>query len=211
MAMDLAGLKDIRHDVVKMAYIISLPVLALFAYILIVKIDIGDIIRLRQTYEEAGENLRLSQKIAEYRTFVNEFNSVYTANKDTNWLIEVLNKLAAKESIVFDAIRPSPLTTIAEYRIIRVMLEGQAPYIDILKFINALENYEKCLFIEELQLFSKEERPDYNRIFPSELTDVLPGMPGIAPVYTTPGPAPAPLQEKAAAKFRLVVAFLNAG
>lgn len=158
-------LRDVLNNRIKTAYIASYITLVVFAYILIVKIDGGRLRSLNRTALEAGQNLRTLQMLAQYRTYIAQFNSHFAADKGASSLIETVTDAARKESITLSLIRPVEGGIKSGYRKIGVLAEGRAPYYNIVRFLADLENRETFIAIEEFNLSSEAGEGARNAVF----------------------------------------------
>lgn len=215
--MDPMMLKKILQDKIKLAYIVSFLVLIIFAFLLLVKGDMGKIYSSKGLNLEVSDNLDTLKTIAEYKEYINEFDSKFTVSgKSTNWLIETVTGIANAKSVPLRLVRPLENTAFSNYKTISVLMEGNAPYHNIANFISSLENNEKYIVIEKFELKAQDTAPAWQ-----EQRFQRPSMPFPASMsYPQEEPVPATprlqeentratFQEGRTATFRLTVTCFN--
>jgi len=150
--MEAISIKNILSDRVKLSHVIAFSILAVFAYILLVKIDGGNFARIDSALRKVNENLVILRYASGYKAYLSEFDSNYVTDKDANWLIDILTNLAADADVRINSLKPVSGAAISDYRIRSVSAEGEASYNNLLRFIRKIENYEMRLFIERLTM-----------------------------------------------------------
>lgn len=148
-------LKNVLNDRTKTAYIASFAVLGLFAYILIIKIDVGNLHRLNRAGLDLSHNLNTLKAISQHRACIAQFNSQLTADKEATSLVDIVSDAANKESIALSLVKPVETGIVSGYKKISVLAEGKARYRNIVRFVADLENNEKLIIIEEFGLISE--------------------------------------------------------
>lgn len=156
--MDISKIKNILKDKVKTAYVAAFALLALLAFILIGKHDIGNFFRLSGESREAEHNLTTLKRSADYKIFLSDFKKQFAAGNGTGWLMEVVTDFARKDNVAIEFLRPWDTNFIRGTRVIRVMAEGRAPYANMMRFLGRLENYEKFLYVEDLSITAEGTR-----------------------------------------------------
>jgi len=222
MIFKAADILKVANDKIKMTYIVSFSLLGIFAYFLLFKNDVGNFYRLNNVYRETNKNLQTLKRAAEYKSYTDEFNSRLAIAKGPNWLIEAIGTAATNEGVALELVRPIETRAVSGYKVIRVMAEGKATYVDILRLLSRLEGYEKCLFVEELSLSAEGAPPQVLSRRPAVPRDMsigrpgsMPLPPGAPPMGKTPGVGGMPSlgttqdlssETERAAKFRLSIA-----
>lgn len=199
--MEAINIKNILNDRIKLSYMIAVSVLAVFAYILLIKIDGGNFARLGSAIREVNDNLIILQDISGYKAYLSEFDSNFVTDKDANWLIDILTKFAADTDVRIDSLKPVSGAAISDYRVRSINAEGEASYPNLLRFIRKIENYKLGLFVERLSM-TKGSVEGYGR------QDTGPGVFGQAmPAIGKPS---ASVDETGLIRFELVLSFLSA-
>lgn len=154
--MDFAQtIKNILSDKMKVANIAAFSVLGIFAYLLLVQHDIGGFYKLNARNGEVSQNLAILKTIAQYKNYVSQFNSNFAMGKGTSSLVNVVTDMARKESVTLSLVRPMESASIAGYKKIGVIVEGRAPYYNMLRFVADLEASEKLIVIEGFSFVSE--------------------------------------------------------
>ena len=153
--IDISELKNIPKDKIKMSYIISLSFFALIAYLLLFKSDFGYRNRMKYLLQENINNLNLVRRIAEYKNFITDFNQKYCV-EHTNQLITIVTDAAKENNVIIELVKPLSDRKKAGYENIRVQIEGRAFYNNIGDFISTLENNEKFIFVESMELEAED-------------------------------------------------------
>ena len=152
MQQEPIDIKYILGDKRKVAYVCSFIALGFFAYILLVRHDIGDILRSNREFDEAGKNLKMLKDAKGDSAYLAEFKALRTSGQDANALINTVMAAAKNASVVVGSLKPLASTDVKGYSIMRVTAEGEAPYSDFLRFIDRMERFEARLYIEECEV-----------------------------------------------------------
>ncbi|MBN1354298.1 MAG: hypothetical protein JW994_06490 [Candidatus Omnitrophica bacterium] len=150
--MEINELKNILKDKIKRAYIIVFSALAVFAYFLLARHDMGVFYGLRNTINVMEKNLNTLKAISAYTKYTDKFNSGFCMENNTHLLIEIVTEAAKARSVALTLVRPLETTHMSGYRKISINVEGEAPYDNLGYFISDLENSRNYLFIEEFNL-----------------------------------------------------------
>lgn len=213
--MQFTEIKNILNDRINVAYIVSFSILAVFAYILLVKCDISNLYRLNTVFQETNLSLQTLKRMNDYKAYTSKFDSTFVSAKGTNWLIEIITELSKKEGVALELLKPAESRTIAGYKIIMVTAEGTAAYPNMVRFLNRLENFEKRLFIEEIG-FSVEKGPavpsGQSASFGAGPLDAYPSVDYVklpSPEQNAPPPANIGVSKEGIAKFRIDIASFS--
>lgn len=154
--MEIAGLKDLLNDKLKLFNLIVIFAIGLFAYVLIVGFDIGIAQKNSNRIQVLGENLATVRELVQQKDYAKKFNPKFSVERGANWLIETIDNTAAKEGVTIDLVRPMEIRILSGYKNIGVMAEGRGAYYDIVRFLADLENSEKHIAIEEFTLTAEK-------------------------------------------------------
>ncbi len=152
--MDFKEIKNILKDKVKTAYMVVFAILIIFAYLIIIRVDLAKFSILKNEALEKEENLRILATIDNSKKTIEKFNNELSVDKDPYSLLGLITENAKKELITLDFVRPIESITLSGYRKISILVEGRASYHNIGRFILALETGDKYLIVEELQMRS---------------------------------------------------------
>lgn len=150
--MNGLNLRTIATDKIKLTYVISFAALGIFAYLLLVQLDLKQVGSLSANMFELKNNLETLKKIEQYNVFISEFDKEFIVKKDANWLIDILTQSAAKTNLMIEWIKPLPPIEANEYAAIRVALQARSSYIDMIAFLTEIENHKPYLFIEDADI-----------------------------------------------------------
>ncbi|MBL7157738.1 MAG: hypothetical protein ISS92_06255 [Candidatus Omnitrophica bacterium] len=170
--MEIAGLKNILKDKIKMAYLISFLALGIGAYFLLLKHDLGIFYKSQKTVYNSNKNLEALKKIERYTKYTDKFNSNFAVEKNAYKLIEIITKSAKNRSVILDEVKPIESGAIAGYLKISIAIKGKASYNNVARFISDLEASDKLLITEELSM-----RIDDVSMYP-EMEGLMPGPGG---------------------------------
>ena len=154
-SLDANTFKAILEDRTKKAYLIAFGALAVIFYILIVRCDLGGLKQLNTSSTDTVKIEQVLKKINIYQDYIAKFNSTFVIDQGPSTLIWFVGEAAESESVVLDRVRPLESKTVPGYRMIRVSAEGVSSYAGILRLLNRIENGDKRLFVEELEMSSE--------------------------------------------------------
>ena len=157
--MELTNVSKLFDNKLKRAYAVSFAFLGVFAYLLLVRNDLGKLSELQGSFNEVRGNLHILKTIAEDKTYVNEFDAKAAVNKDINALIEIITAIAKEKSIAIILVKPIGTNIVSGYKKISVLVEGKAPYYNVADFVSGVENSGQYLFIEEFELRGEDIAP----------------------------------------------------
>jgi len=147
---------NIFDDKGRIAYILSFIVLGAFAAFLLGKCDLGAFIALERTSVETRKNRAVLERTSEYEEYIKRFDSQFTKESGTNWLIEALTDLAEKEGLTLTTIRPLETRPVSGYREARISADGNGPYPNLLRLISLVESYKRYIYIERLTVAGED-------------------------------------------------------
>lgn len=203
--MEFNKLKDILNDRMKVAYAVTFIVLGLFAYFLLVRVDIGNLYRGERHLKELNDNLNMLRAFAVYKDYINEFDTKFAVHeKGIEWLMEIVSESAKKKSVLLELVKPLEGASLFGYKKASVLVEGEAPYHEMAYFISDLENNEKYIFIEKFELDTRGKarlRRSYAK--PERQEEIEPPL-------TEPSSSAEPLGAERNAVFSLVVSAFQA-
>ena len=153
-------IKKILNDRLKVFYIACALFLSIFSYLIIVRYDINNFYKTANSLREADYNLGVLKAIAQYKDYIKQFNSQFAVDNGANWLIDVISRAAAKESITLDLVRPLDSRIVSGYKNISIGVEGRAPYHNLTRFVADLENNERYVLIEDFSFASERSLAD---------------------------------------------------
>lgn len=149
MQQEAGGIKSILGDRRKVAYILSSAILAIFAYALLVGNDMGGIMRSNRELGEIERSVGMLKGTSGHSLYLSEFRNSCARNQDANALINIIMTLARDTSVVLGSLKPVSTTELKGFNIVRVTVDGEAQYSDLLRFVENIERYEKRIYIEE--------------------------------------------------------------
>ncbi|MBL7157595.1 MAG: hypothetical protein ISS92_05505 [Candidatus Omnitrophica bacterium] len=162
--MRLDILDDLWKNKIKFAYAVSFFIIGFFAYMLLVRHDIGKFYTLRHALTETRKNLYIVKTIVEYKDYVDKFNRDFTINISENKLVDRVREIADKNSTKLEMVRPFESQFMSGYKNLRVIVQGEAPYRNLAYFIKELEGGEDYFIVEELKLTAREPSPGSERV-----------------------------------------------
>ncbi|NQU95125.1 MAG: hypothetical protein HQ549_02685 [Candidatus Omnitrophica bacterium] len=179
--MEIASLKNILKDKIKMAYLISFLTLGIVAYFLLMRHDLGTFYKSQKTIYNSNKNLKALKKIEKYTKYSNKFNSEFAVEKNAYKLIEIITKSAKNRSVVLDEVKPIESGAVEGHLKISIAIEGMASYNNVAHFISDLEASDKLLITEELSM-----RADDISMY-SDMEGFMPGHEGLSTIPEGPG------------------------
>lgn len=159
------SIKKILDDRERFSFAVFIFLLSAFAFFLLIKNDLGAFFRMDRVLKETHENLNTLANTADYKDYINQFDSQFVGTGNANWLMEILTELAGKKNVTLGSIKPLESYSVSGYRIIRVTAEGTASYPNIPVLLSGIESYNKYICIEALNISVGRESADFSDSF----------------------------------------------
>ncbi|MBF0216953.1 MAG: hypothetical protein HQL30_08180 [Candidatus Omnitrophica bacterium] len=154
------NVKDIGlllKDKLKAAYIFTFAVIFFAGLFLLTIVDSGKINMSRQKLKEAGVIYKLSKETSDLNAYIDKFNVRFLVKENVISMMEYVLGFTKGKKMNIKQMTPGNEEIFSRYLVERLLVDGTASYDDLWVFIEELENSDKFLVVEKMEVKAVEE------------------------------------------------------
>jgi hypothetical protein len=154
------NVKDIGlllKDRLKAAYIYTFAAIFFAGLYLLAIVDSGKINLSGQKLKEAEVVYKLFKETAELNAYIDKFNGTFPVKENVISMMEYVLGFTKGKKINIKQMTPGNEEIFSRYLVERLLIDGAASFDDLWVFIEEIENSDKFLIIEKLEVKAIEE------------------------------------------------------
>lgn len=150
----MENIKTIFDDKAKFSSIIAYAAMALLAFLLIFKIDVGASVKLIRNLKDTHDSLTALENITEYKSYISQFESQFAESVSAGQFMDMLADIANREGISLGSLKPTGGRSILGLKEVSIATEGTTDYFTLLRLLNRIEYSNKYLYVTSIGINS---------------------------------------------------------